>query len=285
MFIFLLGILLSQRTLAEITEMIRKSIQIHKGILNMPLCPEADDVLNFGNKMALLSGDFLLSKSYLELANIKNQNVTEIISMGLRDLVVSEFVGPRDKQNNPLPGKPTKSEYPHSFDLSRYENDLKADKVLGHWREEWFLRNSLSGGNLLGRACQGCCILAECEDEVTKEAFAFGKITALLCQIYLENKTFLESKLTKSSLISLPTLFYLHENPESYSKIENGADDANKIDYDDLYKEIMNGSALEKCKEVQKELCYVAIKKLDVFPQESARNVLRKVIRALEFVH
>lgn len=262
--------------------MVRKSIQIHKVILNLPPSTDADDVLNFGNKMALLSGDFLLSKSYLELANIKNQDVTEIISMGLRDLIASEFVGPRDKQNYPLPGKPAKSEHPLSFDLSRYENDMKANEVLGHWKEEWLLRNSLSGGNLLGRACQGCCLLAEGEDEVTKEAFVFGKIIALLCQGYLEHKTFMESKLNRNSLISLPTLFYLYEYPENYSKIEKGAEDVNKIDYDDLYKEITKGSALEKCREVQRDLCYVAIKKLDIFPEESARNVLRKVINALE---
>lgn len=264
--------------------MIRKSIQIHKGILNLPPFTDTDDVLNFGNKMALLSGDFLLSKSYLTLANIQNQDVTEIISMGLRDLIASEFVGPRDKQNNPLPGKPAKSEYPPCFDLSRYENDLKADEVLGHWKEEWLLRNSLSGGNLLGRACQGCCILAGCEDNITKEAFVFGKIIALLCQCYLENKTFLESKLNRSSLISLPILSYLSENPEKYCNIEKGAEDANKIDYDDLCKEVMKGSALKKCREIQRELCYVATKKLDIFPVESARNVLRKVINSLEIV-
>lgn len=262
--------------------MIHKSIQIHKGILNLPHSTGTNDVLNFGNKMALLSGDFLLSKSYKALANIRNQEVTEIISIGLRDLIASEFVGPRDKQNNPLPARPIKSENSTYVALDKYEDDLKVNDALGHWKEEWFLRNSLSGTNLLGRACQSCFILANHNNELSKEAFIFGKAFALFCQSCLEHKTFLSTKLDKASLISLSTMLYLNENPEGYLKIEKGFEDVKEIDYSDLYMDIIQKSSINKCKEIRRQLYDVALKKLDKFPEKSACSVLRKILNGLE---
>lgn len=237
--------------------------------------------MNFGNKMALLSGDFLLSKSYAELAKIRNQDVTEIISMGLRDFIDGEFVGPRDKQNNPLPAKPASAASP-TFSFDRCEEKLKADDVLGDWKGEWLLRNTLSGCNLLGRACEGCFILAGHEESLNREAFLFGKCLGLALQACLENKMFLEGKLNKSSLISLPVLFYLHDNSENYTKIEKGLEDVDKIDYELLFEDLMKTSGLHKSKEVRQALCNVAQEKLDIFPEQSAKTVLHKIVRALK---
>lgn len=69
----------SQRALAEVTEMIRTSHLIHKGIVNLHpgLYPEPREYadMTFGNKIALLSGDYLLGHSSMELANLRNQDV------------------------------------------------------------------------------------------------------------------------------------------------------------------------------------------------------------------
>lgn len=66
--------LFSQRALAEVAEMIRTSHLVHKGLVNMNvrqvLAGEPDDML-FGNKIALLSGDYLLANSCTELANLR----------------------------------------------------------------------------------------------------------------------------------------------------------------------------------------------------------------------
>jgi len=72
----------SQRALAEVTEMIRTSHLVHKGMVNIypDLYPEPA-VLNdmtFGNKIALLSGDYLLANSWMELAALRNQDVSGV---------------------------------------------------------------------------------------------------------------------------------------------------------------------------------------------------------------
>lgn len=61
--------------------MIRTSHLVHKGMVNIyhGLYPEPA-VLNdmtFGNKIALLSGDYLLANSCMELAALRNQDVRE----------------------------------------------------------------------------------------------------------------------------------------------------------------------------------------------------------------
>ena len=75
----------SQRALAEITEMIRTSNLIHRGLVNINIDTGSMDStelnnITFGNKIALLCGDYLLSTSCTEIAALKNQDVSIHIS-------------------------------------------------------------------------------------------------------------------------------------------------------------------------------------------------------------
>lgn len=174
--ILFLGILHSQRVLAEITEMVRISNIIHKSVLNVSKDDAQLEDLNFGNKLSLLTGDYLLSNSFKELAGLKCHDVNELISTCLRDLVEADFIEPRDRysvnvqfkylllsqlnihifsQNRPLPAKPLGKqgkivEVPNQFD----ENILKISEILGNAKAEWTLRHLLDGASLLAKCCQ-----------------------------------------------------------------------------------------------------------------------------------
>ena len=75
----------SQRSLAEIVEMIHTAGLIHKGIVNIASVDDDDsssavtdsqtDDFKFGNKMAVLSGDFLLANASTGLAALNNTQV------------------------------------------------------------------------------------------------------------------------------------------------------------------------------------------------------------------
>lgn len=71
------GVLHSQRALAEVCEMIRISHLVHQGLVNLqPLTQAGQDLslhsdMTFGNKIALLSGDYLLGNSCAELAGLR----------------------------------------------------------------------------------------------------------------------------------------------------------------------------------------------------------------------
>ncbi|XP_067633179.1 all trans-polyprenyl-diphosphate synthase PDSS2-like [Eurosta solidaginis] len=103
------GVLHSQRALAEVTEMIRISHLVHNSLVNLQPSSEAGkdkasyEDMAFGNKIGLLTGDYLLGHSSAELANLRNQEVVELISSAIRDFSEAQFIGERDEQNNPLP--------------------------------------------------------------------------------------------------------------------------------------------------------------------------------------
>lgn len=74
------GVLRSQRVLAEVVEMIRNSHLMHNGLVNINpgLFPEplALGDMVFGNKIALLSGDYLLANSFTRISALNNQVVS-----------------------------------------------------------------------------------------------------------------------------------------------------------------------------------------------------------------
>uniref|UniRef100_A0A8C7NPT7 Prenyl (decaprenyl) diphosphate synthase, subunit 2 n=1 Tax=Oncorhynchus mykiss TaxID=8022 RepID=A0A8C7NPT7_ONCMY len=81
------GIYPSQRNLAEITELIHTAFLVHRGIVNLKEWTNSDGPLKdmqFGNKMAVLSGDFLLANACTGLAqlnNTKDKSLTDDINM------------------------------------------------------------------------------------------------------------------------------------------------------------------------------------------------------------
>ena len=73
-----MNVLHSQRSLAEITEIIHTANLIHKGVVNIADLTPADGApvdMEFGNKMAVLSGDFLLASACTGLADLGNTEV------------------------------------------------------------------------------------------------------------------------------------------------------------------------------------------------------------------
>lgn len=68
----------SQRQLAEITEMIHTANLVHRGVINLDSLKESDGSykdMEFGNKIAVLSGDFLLTSAVTGLADLNNTTV------------------------------------------------------------------------------------------------------------------------------------------------------------------------------------------------------------------
>lgn len=68
----------SQRSLAEITELIHTALLVHRGIVNLNELQSSDGPLKdmqFGNKIAILSGDFLLANACNGLALLQNTKV------------------------------------------------------------------------------------------------------------------------------------------------------------------------------------------------------------------
>lgn len=203
------GVLQSQRGLAEITEMIRTAQLVHQGLVNLQSLDEAGNELGsdsdtiFGNKIALLSGDYLLGNACLQLAGLRNQPLIELISSAVRDLAESNFIGERDQQNNPLPSCPldcpgmaaadrdSEPEGAVNFgDLVNNTQPLSLEGVMGNPEREWALRHILGAGSLLGKSCQGAMMLAEQSEALQRRGYMFGKHLSLAWQACIDLEPF-----------------------------------------------------------------------------------------------
>lgn len=161
--------------------------------------------MTFGNKISLLSGDYLLGHSSAELANFRNQELVELISTAVRDFTESEFLGDRDEQNNPLPSKPKKlketntSDVKNEIEVEFNQNDLleplNVENAMGIPEKEWELRHILSAGSLLGKSCQGALKLAGKPEEVQLWGYQFGKHLSLAWQACVDAEPFQSSTL------------------------------------------------------------------------------------------
>ncbi|XP_059216138.1 all trans-polyprenyl-diphosphate synthase PDSS2 [Stomoxys calcitrans] len=294
------GVLHSQRVLVEVTEMIRISHLVHNSLVNLQRCTKAGqdstsyDDMTVGNKIGLLVGDYLLSYSSVELADLKNQIVVGLISSAVRDFSESVFIGERDEQNNPLPSKPG-TVYPHTnspactvdidYDAEDILKPMNIVKLIGNPEKEWVARNMLNVGSLLSKSCLASLQLAEQSEYLQKKAYLFGKHLSLAWQACLDAEPFQLTSLpydTSFSLVSAPVLFHLEYDPKLYDEIEKGKVCVDNVDYVKIHQAILQGPGLEKTKQLQRKHTTAALHVLESFPNNDARKALENIIIAMQ---
>ncbi|XP_055627897.1 all trans-polyprenyl-diphosphate synthase PDSS2-like [Toxorhynchites rutilus septentrionalis] len=296
------GVLHSQRALAEVTEMMRTSHLIHQGMINLQTMDNAGNNLSgesdmiFGNKIALLGGDYLLASACQQIANLRNQDLNMLISSAYRDLTESNFIGDRDEQNNPLPSKPNslmggsttpdcKLEELDFGDLANNTEPMTIEHVLGNPEKEWSLRHVLGGGSLLGKSCQGAMMLAGQSEELQKQGYLFGRHLSLAWQASIDLQLFLLGSLphgAQFSLVSAPVLFHLEYDPSIYAEIEKGRALVDDIAYDELHRVIANGPGVEKTKNLMRKHSHAAMEVLERLSPSDARTALQNIILAMQ---
>jgi decaprenyl-diphosphate synthase subunit 2 len=276
--LFVVDILHSQRIIAEVIEMIRTSHLIHKGLINIETDEEDSSDLNFGNKLALLCGDYLLSTSFHEVARLNNFHVQEIISSSLRDLVESEFLGLRDKQNQPVPSKPLPVQKHITIPVDFSVEPFELKHILGNMKAEWTLRNILGGASLLGKCCQCSLILANHESHIQQLGYNFGQSLALAWQASLDKDI---CKQKTFSIVSAPVMLHLEHDPGFYSEIEKVLSSKRDVDYDVIRKGVEDGPALEKTIKLQDEFSQTALDVLKNFSDSESKTALVNIIKSL----
>lgn len=264
--------------LAELTEMIRTGHYIHRGLLNIPFEEQgkARETSLFANKIAILIGDYLLVTANGMLANLKNQDLSYLISTALRDLSEGEFYGPRDIQNMSLPGKPIKTVC-DTFHICSDTIPLAVENILGSPRKEWTLRTMYNGGSLFGRGCQGAVLLAGRNVEEQKKAYLFGCHLCLAWQAASELQKFQSNSKESYSLVSAPVLFAISENPELYEYIEN-VNSVASIDLNGFKNKILQTGAIKKTESLYKDYAHKAVTYIEMFGDNQPIDTIKSLI-------
>lgn len=155
-------ILPSQRRLAEITELIHTASLLHDDVIDHSVsrrgAPSAN--LEFGNKMAVLAGDFLLGRASVALARLRDAEVVELLATVIANLVEGEFMQLRN----------TASDERHPA----YTED-----ALAYYLQKTYLKTA----SLISKSCRAAALLGGADEATIDAAYAYGKNLGLAFQL------------------------------------------------------------------------------------------------------
>jgi len=196
------GILPSQRRLAEITELIHTASLLHDDVIDHSTSRRSHPSANaaYGNKMAVLAGDFLLGRASVALARLRDPEVTELLATVIANLVEGEFMQLRNTARDET--------------SPRYSEDALS----------WYLQKTyLKSASLISKSCRAAALLGGRDPATVDAAYLYGKNLGLAFQLVddLLDYTVDQQELGKPAgadlqlgLATAPLLFAWRETPE-----------------------------------------------------------------------
>lgn len=155
-------ILPSQRRLAEITELIHTASLLHDDVIDHSIsrrsAPSAN--IEFGNKMAVLAGDFLLGRASVALARLRDPEVTELLATVIANLVEGEFMQLKNTARDE-------------------KNPSWTEDTVSYYLQKTYLKSA----SLISKSCRAAAILGGSTPEVVEAAYLYGKNLGLAFQL------------------------------------------------------------------------------------------------------
>lgn len=155
-------ILPSQRRLAEITELIHTASLLHDDVIDHSVsrrgAPSAN--LEFGNKMAVLAGDFLLGRASVALARLRNAEVIELLATVIANLVEGEFMQLKNTARDEA-------------------NPAWSEDALAYYLQKTYLKTA----SLISKSCRAAALLGSADAPTVEAAYAYGKNLGLAFQL------------------------------------------------------------------------------------------------------
>ena len=155
-------ILPSQRRLAEITELIHTASLLHDDVIDHSASrrslPSAN--ISFGNKMAVLAGDFLLGRASVALARLRDAEVVELLATVIANLVEGEFMQLKNTVHDEA--KP-----------------IWTEDTLNYYLQKTYLKSA----SLISKSCRAAALLGQCTPEVVDAAYLYGRNLGLAFQL------------------------------------------------------------------------------------------------------
>lgn len=196
------NILPSQRRLAEITELIHTASLLHDDVIDNAVTRRASSSANtqFGNKMAVLAGDFLLGRASVALARLRDPEVTELMGTVIANLVEGEFMQLKNTAQDE-------------------KNPAFTEETIPYYLQKTYLKTA----SLISKSCRSTAVLSGSAPEVIEAAYNYGRNLGLAFQLVddMLDYTVNEVELGKPAgadlelgLATAPLLFAWKQNPE-----------------------------------------------------------------------
>ncbi|KAL7576553.1 hypothetical protein ACA910_018047 [Epithemia clementina (nom. ined.)] len=207
----------AQRRLAEISEMIHTASLFHDDVIDgadtRRGVPSVHAV--FGNKMAILAGDYLLARASICLARLRNAQVVETMSTIIEHLVRGEVMQIKGSSS---PSTATTTN-------SSTANDQSTERIVYYLRKNFY-----KTGSLMANSCRSTALLGDYPPELVAASYKFGKHVGMAFQLVDDCLDFEGSLASlgkpalsdlKAGLATAPVLFAAQEQQQQQAENSN----------------------------------------------------------------
>lgn len=241
------------RRLAEITEMIHTSSLVHDDVVDESEVRRGVPTVNsqFGNRVAVLAGDFLFGQSAWYLANLDNLEVVKLLSEVIKDMAEGEI----------------------QQGLNRFNTGLTLDAYL----EKTYCKTA----SLIANSSKAAGLLSGVKDEVAENLYRYGRHLGLAFQIVDDIFDFTGSTEAlgkpagsdlKSGNLTAPVLFALEEKP--YLEVLIEREFAQEQDLEQAIALIKESQGLKRARELAAHHAQLAVQQLTILLPSESRQAL-----------
>ena len=163
----------TQRRISEIAEMIHTASLLHDDVIDGSDTRRGTSTVNsvFGNKLAILGGDFLLARSSLAMGRLRNDSVTESVSTVIEHLVKGEIMQ-------------LKPDYKLNQNHLSITNSTTPIDVSSYNIQTYLTKSFYKTASLIAYSCKAVATLSNQSTDVQYIAYEYGKNIGLAFQIF-----------------------------------------------------------------------------------------------------
>lgn len=254
----------SQRRLAEISEMIHTASLFHDDVIDGSDTRRGKPAVHkaFGNKVAILAGDYLLARASICLARLRHTAVIETMSTIIEHLVRGEIMQLRGTSSS----------------------ERNRERMIYYLRKNYY-----KTGSLMANSCKSAALLGNYPPEMIVASYRFGKHIGMAFQLVDDVLDFEGnvSELGKpalsdlnSGLATAPILFASEQFPELEAMMDRKF--KSEGDVDRAVDLVFQSDGIERTKElarVHSEIAMEALLELDSSMYRDALiNLTHKVV-------
>ncbi|TMW87557.1 hypothetical protein EJD97_019792 [Solanum chilense] len=253
-----------QQCIAEITEMIHVASLLHDDVLDDADTRRGIGSLNFvmGNKLAVLAGDFLLSRACVALASLKNTEVVYLLATVVEHLVTGETM----------------------------QMTTSSDERCS--MEYYMQKTYYKTASLISNSCKAIALLAGHSAEVSVLAFDYGKNLGLAFQLIDDVLDFTGTSATlgkgslsdiRHGIVTAPILYAMEEFPQLRTLVDRGFDDPVNVEIALDY--LGKSRGIQRTRELARKHASLASAAIDSLPESDDEEVQRSRRALVELTH
>lgn len=241
------------RRLAELTEMIHTASLVHDDIIDESELRRGVPTVHtsFGNRVAVLAGDFLFAQASWYLANLDNLEVVKLLSEVIKDYAEGEI----------------------QQGLNRFDTNLSIEAYL----EKTYYKTA----SLMANSSKAAGVLSGVSTELAMNLYDYGRHIGLAFQIVDDILDFTGSSDSlgkpagsdlKSGNLTAPVLYALEEKPYLEALIER--EFAQEGDLEQALTLVQDSRGIDRSRELAAHHVQQAVQSLTSLPPSDSRKAL-----------